>query len=64
MKTLLALAAACGLSSCATTGTLTLTPADGPPVTFTSGKDVRTTAKAAALAAAAWYLQQLTTPAK
>ena len=40
--------------------TITVSPAGGAEVSFTTGKDVKTTAKAAALAAAAWYLEQLT----
>jgi hypothetical protein len=60
MKALLTLAAACALSSCATT--VTVSPAGGEPIEFTTGKDVRSTAKSAGLAFAAWYLQQLTQP--
>jgi hypothetical protein len=63
MKRLAALAALSGLlTSCVTTGTVTLSSPDAPPLTFSTGKDVRSTAKSAALAAAAWYLQQLTQP--
>ncbi len=64
-RTCLALAALCGLSACATTpATVTVTPAGGQPVSFATGKDVKSTARAIGLAAAAAYLQTLTRPAK
>lgn len=57
--------AALAIPACETPQTISVTPAGGQPVSFTTGKDVATTAKQAALAAAAWYLQQLTArPAK
>ena len=62
--TLLTLAALCGLSACVTTpATVTVASAHGSPVSFTTGKDLQSTAKAAGLSFAAWYLQQLTKPA-
>ena len=63
MKTIAILAALCGLSACVTTpATVTVASAHGSPVSFTTGKDLQSTAKAAALSFAAWYLQQLTKP--
>jgi hypothetical protein len=50
------------LASCSSVPpqTITVTGPEAPPVSFTTGKDAQTTAKAAALAAAAWYLQRIT----
>jgi hypothetical protein len=63
--TLLFLTLSCGMCSCVSPGsTITLTPANGQPVSFTTGKDTASTAREAGLAMAAYYLKILTTPNK
>lgn len=47
------------LPSCETVRTVTLSDLKGSqPITFTTGKDVKTTLKNAALPVLAWYLSQ------
>ena len=64
-RLLLAAAVAATLPACSSLppqASITISPDGRPPLTLTTGKDVRSTVKQAALDFTGWYLRQLINP--